>query len=186
MLLAARVIAIFAISPRASCSGSLSAPTCPIVMARVMLPAGQRSVNIRSLPEMLGEAARPLAELGGGGRRTHRANQRRTALNAAVGDVFQIVGCGAVAETRRFDGHKYHPVTALCAGEHQARQAGRQNVLAVHGADSVWRGRPRQGNVAHAAVRRTPRKLHRSMAPLMIGRCWAAAGSLARARWPAR
>ena len=74
-----------------------------------------------------------MAELGGGGRRTHRANESRTALNAAVGDVFQIVGCGAVAETRRFDGHKYHPVTALCAAEHQARQAGRQNVLAVVG-----------------------------------------------------
>jgi hypothetical protein len=97
---------------------------------------GRIAVKIRSLPRDVGEADRPLAELGGGGRRTHRANHHRTALNAAVSDVFQIIGCGAVAETRRFDGHKYHPVTALCAGEHQARQAGRQNVLAVHGADS--------------------------------------------------
>jgi hypothetical protein len=59
---------------------------------------------------------RPLAALGGGGRRTHRADQRGAAVNAAMGDVFKIVGCSAATEPGGFDGRKYHPVTALCAG----------------------------------------------------------------------
>jgi hypothetical protein len=32
----------------------------------------------------------PLAALGGGGRRTHRADKRGAALHAAVGDVFKL------------------------------------------------------------------------------------------------
>jgi hypothetical protein len=39
-----------------------------------------------------------LAPLSGGGRRTHRADQRGAALHAAVGDVFKIVGCSAATE----------------------------------------------------------------------------------------
>jgi hypothetical protein len=58
-------------------------------------------------------------------------------LHAAVGYVFKIVGCSAATEPGGFDGRKLHPVTALCAGEHEARQAGWRNALAVHGTNSV-------------------------------------------------
>jgi hypothetical protein len=95
---------------------------------------------------------RPLAALGGGGRRTHRADQRGAAVNAAMGDVFKIVGCSAATEPGGFDGRKYHPVTALCAGEHEARQAGRQNILAVHGTNSVWREAARMPCEPRAAL----------------------------------
>jgi hypothetical protein len=120
---------------------------------------------------------RPLAALGGGGRRTHRADQRGAAVNAAMGDVFKIVGCSAATEPGGFDGSKYHPVTALCAGEHQARQAGRQNVLAVHGINSVWRGPKAGASVAQAGYAGDPPEAARmpcdlvwlSLVPFMIG-----------------
>jgi hypothetical protein len=79
----------------------------------------------------------PLAALGGGGGRRHRADQRGAALHAAMGDVFKIVGCSATGQPGGFDGRKHHPVTALCTGEHEAWQAGLRKVRAVHGTISV-------------------------------------------------
>jgi hypothetical protein len=67
----------------------------------------------------------------------HRADQCGAALHATVGDVFEIVGCSAVTEPGGFNGRKHHPVTALCAGEHEARQAGWRNVPLVHATNSV-------------------------------------------------
>jgi hypothetical protein len=52
-------------------------------------------------------------DLGGGGRRRHRADQRGAALHAAMGDVFKIVGCSAISQPGGFDGRKHHPVAAL-------------------------------------------------------------------------
>jgi hypothetical protein len=71
------------------------------------------------------------------GGRTHRADQCGAALHAFVGDVFKIVGRKAVTESGGFDGRKHHPVTALCAREHEARQTGCRNVLLVHGTNSA-------------------------------------------------
>jgi hypothetical protein len=70
---------------------------------------------------------------GGNGGRTRRADKRGAALLAAIGGVFKIVRCSTVSEPGGLAGCKHHLVTALGAGEHEARQAGLWNVRAVHG-----------------------------------------------------
>jgi hypothetical protein len=75
--------------------------------------------------------------LGGIGGRTHRTDERSAALLAAMGDVFQVVGCSTVSEPGGLDGRKHHPVTATWTREHEARQTGWWNTLTVHGIFSV-------------------------------------------------
>jgi hypothetical protein len=65
------------------------------------------------LEKLLPQDGQPSADLGGGGRRRHRADQRGAALHAAMGDVFKIVGCSAISQPGGFDGRKHHPVAAL-------------------------------------------------------------------------
>jgi hypothetical protein len=126
------------------------------MLARLKNVCAELNTLSRRFSKMIAAHERPLAALGGGGRRTHRADQRGAAVNAAMGDVFKIVGCSAATEPGGFDGRKYHPVTALCAGKHQARQAGRRNVLAVHGTNSVWRGPKAGASVARAGYAGDP------------------------------
>jgi hypothetical protein len=53
-----------------------------------------------------------------------------------MGDVLKIVGGSAATELSGYDGLKNHRVTAVCAGEQEARQAGWGNVVEVHGTNS--------------------------------------------------
>jgi hypothetical protein len=68
------------------------------------------------------------------GERPSRADQRRAALHAAMGDVLKIVRFGAVVISRGCDGCDGHPVAAMRAGEEETRQVRWRNAVATHGA----------------------------------------------------
>jgi hypothetical protein len=71
------------------------------------------------------------------GEQPYRAGQGRAALHAAVGDIFKIVRLGTVIQMRRCDGRDRHPVSAMWAGEKEARQARCRNTQVSHGTPPI-------------------------------------------------
>jgi hypothetical protein len=65
--------------------------------------------------------------------RTDRADQRRAALRAAMGDVFKIAGCGAIGERRGLNNRDRHPLSAMWTGEEETWQVRRSDVHETHG-----------------------------------------------------
>jgi hypothetical protein len=61
-----------------------------------------------------------------------RADQRRAALNAGMGDVLKIIRRGAIIVQRGSHGSDRHPVSAMQAGKEETRQVRRGNVLIAH------------------------------------------------------
>jgi hypothetical protein len=68
------------------------------------------------------------------GERPSRADQRRAALHAAMGDVLKVVRFGAVVISRGCDGRDRHPVAAMRAGDEETLQVRWRNAVATHGA----------------------------------------------------
>jgi hypothetical protein len=74
------------------------------------------------------------------GEQPYRAGQKRAALHAGVGDIFKIVQPGTAIQLRRCDGRDgrdYHPVSAMWAGEKEARQARCRNTQVSHGTPPI-------------------------------------------------
>src|SRR5215831_4264262 len=64
--------------------------------------------------------------------RPHGAGECRTALHAAVCDVLQIAGFGAVTRPHRRNSRNCHSMSAMWAGEEKARQVRWNNAIESH------------------------------------------------------
>jgi hypothetical protein len=80
------------------------------------------------------------SRVGVAGEQPYRAGQKRVALHAGVGDIFKIVRPGTVIQLRGCDGRdgrNHHPVSAMWAGEKEARQARCRNTQVSHGTPPI-------------------------------------------------
>jgi hypothetical protein len=75
-------------------------------------------IFVRFFAAIAGSIAR---RSGGAGKQRSRADQRRAALHAGMGDVLKIVLRGAISVQRGCDGRNRHPVSAMRAGEEETR-----------------------------------------------------------------
>ena len=80
------------------------------------------------------------SRVGVAGEQPYRAGQGRAALHAGVGDIFKIVQPGTAIQLRGCDGRDgrhHHPVSAMWAGEKEARQARCRNTQVSHGTPPI-------------------------------------------------
>jgi hypothetical protein len=80
------------------------------------------------------------SRVGVAGEQPYRAGQGSAALHAGVGDIFKIVRPGTVIQLRGSDGRDgrdHHPVSAMWAGEKEARQARCRNTQVSHGTPPI-------------------------------------------------
>jgi hypothetical protein len=80
------------------------------------------------------------SRVGVAGEQPYRAGQKRAALHAGVGDIFKIVQPGTAIQLRGCDGRDgrdHHPVSAMWAGEKEARQARCRNTQVSHGTPPI-------------------------------------------------
>jgi hypothetical protein len=75
--------------------------------------------------------------LGGATVGTHRADQRRAALRAAVSDVFEIAECSTIDERCGLNIRDRHPLSAMWTREDETRQVRRGDVHVTHGTLTV-------------------------------------------------